>query len=67
MKLTVEDIARMTGLEEGTIRTRAWKMKLGKREGRRLYFSKAEAKIINNPSGNVQRKSSIRKRKQHWV
>lgn len=48
MKLTVEDVAQLTGLAPGTVREYARRMGVGKIEGRRKYFTKAEAKQIES-------------------
>ena len=47
MKLTVKDVARITGLSIGTVRSYAWRLKLGKREGRSKVFTLEEAKLID--------------------
>ena len=46
MKLTVEDVAQLTGLTAGTVREYARRMKLGTIEGRKKVFTKAEAKEL---------------------
>lgn len=48
MKLTAEEIAEITGLTPGTVREYARRMGLGKKEGRRKYYTKAEAKQIES-------------------
>lgn len=48
MKLTIEDVAEMTGFTPGTVREYARRMGLGKKEGRRKYLTKAEVKQIES-------------------
>ena len=56
MKLTAEEIAEITGLTPGTVREYARRMGLGKREGNRKYYTKAEAKQIE--SGELPKPTS---------
>jgi hypothetical protein len=53
MKLTVRDVAKMTGLSISTVRQYSWRMKVGKKEGTTKYFTHDEAKAIG--SGNHKR------------
>ena len=46
MKLTVEEVAKRTGLTESTVRQYARQKKLGKLEGRSKVFTLAEAKKL---------------------
>ena len=46
MKLTVEDVAQLTGFTAGTVREYARRMGLGTIEGRKKVFTKAEAKEL---------------------
>ena len=46
LKLTIQAVAKMTGLSESTVRQYAWERKLGKREGRTKVFTLAEAKKL---------------------
>ena len=46
MKLTIQAVAKMTGLSESTVRQYAWQKKLGKLEGRTKVFTLAEAKKL---------------------
>lgn len=48
MKLTIEDVAEMTGLTPATVREYARRMGVGRREGRRKYFTKSEARQIDS-------------------
>jgi hypothetical protein len=51
MKLSVNDVARMTGLSISTVRQYSWRMKVGTKEGTRKFFTRDEAKRIG--SGNL--------------
>jgi hypothetical protein len=42
MKLTVKDVAKLSGLSESTIRVYSWRKKLGTVEGGKKYFTRAE-------------------------
>ena len=46
LKLTIQVVAKMTGLSESTVRQYAWEKKLGKLEGRTKVFTLAEAKKL---------------------
>ena len=46
MKLTVEDVAKLTGFTAGTVREYARRMRLGTIEGRKKFFTKAEVKQL---------------------
>lgn len=46
MKLSVEAVAKMTGLSPSTVRQYAWERKIGKIEGRAKVFTLAEAKKL---------------------
>ena len=50
MKLTVQDVAKMTKLSVSTVRQYSWRMKLGTKEGTRKFFTQAEAKKIGSKS-----------------
>lgn len=67
MKLTVKDVAQSTGLSIGTVRSYAWRLKLGKREGRYKVFTLREAKLIDTgklpPLKNVKASKKYRKKK----
>lgn len=60
MKLTVEDVAKMTGLSISTVRQYSWRMKLGTKEGTRKMFSREEAKKLS--SGSVPAVKSTAKK-----
>lgn len=46
LKLSIQAVAKMTGLSESTVRQYAWQKKLGKLEGRTKFFTLAEAKKL---------------------
>lgn len=48
MKLTIEEVAQLTGLAPRTVGAYARRLGLGSKEGRRKYFTKAEAKQIGS-------------------
>jgi hypothetical protein len=54
MKLTVQDVAKKTGLSISTVRQYSWRMKLGKKEGTRKFFTDAEAKRIGSGSRKLK-------------
>jgi hypothetical protein len=63
MKLTVEEVAKLTKLSVATIRLHAAKKKLGTREGNRRYFSRKDVDAIkgSSPSGGATRGAAGRK------
>lgn len=58
MKLTVEEVAKLTKLSVATIRLHAAKKKLGTKEGNRRYFSRKDVDEIKGSSsgGNAKKK-----------
>ena len=59
MKLTIQAVAKMTGLSESTVRQYAWERKLGKQEGRQRVFTLAEAKKLGgSKEGSNKRKKT---------
>ncbi len=50
MKLSVQDVAKKTGLSISTVRQYAWRMKIGKKEGTKKFFTLDEAKKIGSGS-----------------
>ena len=60
MKLTIQAVAKMTGLTESTVRQYAWQKKLGKLEGRTKVFTLAEAKKL----GGLKGASATRQRRK---
>ena len=61
MKLTIQAVAKMTGLSESTVRQYAWQKKLGKLEGRTKVFTLTEAKKLG---GLKSASATKRKRKK---
>jgi hypothetical protein len=63
MKLTVEEVAKLTKLSVATIRLHAAKKKLGTREGNRRYFSREDVDVIkgSSPSAGAKRAAPGRK------
>jgi hypothetical protein len=49
LKLTIQAVAKMTGLSESMVRQYAWEKKLGKLEGRTKVFTLAEARKLGGP------------------
>ncbi len=47
MKLTVQDVARLTGLSISTVRQYSWRMHVGTKVGNKKFFTNAEAKKIS--------------------
>lgn len=62
MKLTIEDVAEMTGFTPGTVREYARRMGLGKKEGRRKYLTKADVKQIE--TGELPKPTSKKSTKE---
>jgi hypothetical protein len=60
LKLTIQAVAKMTGLSESTVRQYAWQKKLGKLEGRTKVFTLAEAKKL----GGLKSTSATKKRRK---
>jgi hypothetical protein len=59
LKLTIQAVAKMTGLSESTVRQHAWQKKLGKLEGRTKVFTLAEAKklgVLKSTSATKQKR-----------
>jgi len=54
LKLTIQAVAKMTGLRESTVRQYAWQKKLGKLEGRTRVFTLAEAKKLGGLASGSQ-------------
>jgi hypothetical protein len=52
MKLTVEEVAKLTKLSVATIRLHAAKKKLGTKEGNRRYFSRKDVDEIKGSSSS---------------
>jgi hypothetical protein len=50
MKLTVTDVARLTGLSISTVRQYSWRMQVGTKVGNKKFFTNAEAKRIGSGS-----------------
>ena len=61
MKLTVEAVAKMTGLSASTVRQYAWERKIGTKEGRLRVFTIAEAKRLGGLKEGTRRKRPRRK------
>jgi hypothetical protein len=61
LKLTVQAVAKMTGLSESTVRQYAWEKKLGKRDGKSKVFTVAEAKEIGGPKNGRRTKQGKRR------
>ena len=61
LKLTIQAVAKMTGLRESTVRQYAWQKKLGKLEGRSKVFTLAEAKKIGGLKDVWKAKSARKK------
>jgi hypothetical protein len=57
MKLTVEQVAKMTKLSTATVRLYASRKKLGTKEGNRRYFSKKDVEELTGSSSSASRKS----------
>ena len=57
MKLTVEQVAKMTKLSTATVRLYASRKKLGTKEGNRRYFSKQDVEEISGGSSSGSKKS----------
>jgi hypothetical protein len=68
LKLTIQSVAKMTGLSESTVRQYAWERKLGKRGGRTKVFTLAEAKKLGGlKSASAKRqkpKKSVSRRRR---
>jgi len=63
MKLTVEEVAKLTKLSVATIRLHAAKKKLGTREGNRRYFSREDVDTIKGSSRSAGGKQAAAGRK----
>jgi len=61
LKLSIQAVAKMTGLRESTVRQYAWQKKLGKLEGRSKVFTLAEAKKIGGLKDDWKAKSARKK------
>jgi hypothetical protein len=48
MKLSVQDVAKKTGLSVSTVRQYSWRMRLGTKKGTRKYFTPAEVKRLGS-------------------
>jgi hypothetical protein len=48
MKLTVSDVARITGLSISTVRQYSWRMRIGTKVGNKKFFTNAEAKRLGS-------------------
>jgi hypothetical protein len=64
MNLTVEDVAKRTGLSVSTVRQYAWRMKVGTKKGTRKFFSPEEAKKITSGRAGKPSKGSKKKVKK---
>jgi hypothetical protein len=60
VKITIQAVAKMTGLSESTVRQYAWEKKLGKLEGRTKVFTLAEAKKL----GGLKSASATRQKRK---
>jgi hypothetical protein len=58
MKLTVQDVAKITGLSIATVRQYSWRMKLGTKVGTKKFFTSVEAKKIGSGSRSAPRKKA---------
>jgi len=64
MKLTVEEVAKLTKLSVATIRLHAAKKKLGTKEGNRRYFSRKDVEeITGSSSSGSATKKPVKSRK----
>ena len=61
MRLSVVAVSKMTGFTESTVRQYAWKMKLGKKEGRQKFFTIAEAKKLGGLKDGSKKVKRARK------
>ncbi len=59
MKLTVEQVAKMTKLSTATVRLYASRKKLGTKEGNRRYFSKKDVEELTGASSSTSKKSKV--------
>jgi hypothetical protein len=50
VKLTIKDVAKMSGLADSTIRQYAWERGIGRIEGRTKVFTPAEAQKLSGKS-----------------
>jgi hypothetical protein len=57
MKLTVEQVAKMTNLSMATVRLYASRKKLGTKEGNRRYFSKKDVEELSGATSSASKKS----------
>ena len=57
MKLTVEQVAKMTNLSTATVRLYASRKKLGTKEGNRRYFSKKDVEELSGATSSASKKS----------
>ncbi len=57
MKLTVEQVAKMTKLSTATVRLYASRKKLGTKEGNRRYFSKQDVEELRGTPSSASRKT----------
>lgn len=48
MKLSVKDVAELTGLSVSTVRQYSWRLKIGTKEGTKKFFTREEAKKIRS-------------------
>jgi hypothetical protein len=66
MKLTAEEVSKLTGFTKATVLNYAWRLGVGKIEGRQKVFTKAEVKRIDSgklpPQGKARK--PLRKLKQ---
>jgi predicted transcriptional regulator len=63
MKLSVEDVAKMTGLSVSTVRQYSWRMKVGTKEGTRKLFTREEAKKIGSGTLPAAKRAKTKKAK----
>ena len=61
MKLTVQDVAKKTGLSISTVRQYSWRMKLGKKVGTKKFFTPAEATKIGSGTRGATKKKAGKK------
>ena len=62
MKLTVEQVAKMTKLSVPTLRVYASRQKLGKKEGNKRYFSQDDVKkLLKGASAAPSKKAPAKK------
>jgi len=57
MKLTAEDVAKATKLSLATVRAYAAKRKIGTRQGKQKFFTKADLKKFTGPASTSKRAS----------